>query len=155
MIEYLLPLVLFVGCSGNGELPGEYFEIKATAGEDDCGAAEGNWKDKFDYRMVVDGNTVELAVGPDVFATGRMEGCLVVYETVIWEEQRNGGEIAWQILGTATVSFDPGACPPLVENEDWVGSEEFLIVSADDGTGLTPGCGFSTSLVGKHLKGVK
>ena len=147
--------LVLAGCGADEELPGDYFEIKAVGDANDCtGDNPEGFSEKFEYRVVLDGNTAEIAVGPDVFATGRLEGCLLNYESVVWEENRNGGEIAWQIVGSATVNIDD-ACPPPVEGEDWVGSEDFEIVSADEGAGVSPGCSYRTALKGRYVKGVK
>lgn len=145
---------LLVACAAEDELPGDYFEIKAIGEENDCTDGAANLDEKFEYRVVLDGNTAELAIGPDVFATGRLEGCLLSYESVVWEEKRDGGEISWQIIGSATVNIDD-SCPPPVEGEDWVGFEDFEIVSADDSVGLSPGCTYRTALKGRYVKGVK
>ncbi|MFT4626343.1 MAG: hypothetical protein ACI8PZ_005020 [Myxococcota bacterium] len=150
----LVVAALCTACSGEEDLPGEYFDLVAVGDENSCTGEDANLEEKFEYRVVLDGNTAEIAIGPDIFATGRLEGCLLVYESVVWEEARDGGEIAWQIVGSATVNIDD-ACPPPVKDEDWVGREDFEIVSADDSVGLAPGCSYSTMLKGRHTKGVK
>ena len=128
---------ILVACAAEDELPGDYFEIKAIGEENDCTDGAANLDEKFEYRVVLDGNTAELAIGADVFATGRLEGCLLSYESVVWEEKRDGGEISWQIIGSATVNIDD-SCPPPVEGEDWIGPTTARHAPAPPGASHAP-----------------
>ena len=86
---WAIPMLLAVmGCTEE-ELPGEYFQFMSGDVNECTGA-----------RVV--GRAVHLsfdcgrldrrhAVGPDVFATGFIEGCELDYESVVWEERRDGG----------------------------------------------------------------
>jgi hypothetical protein len=139
---------LIVGC-GDAALPGDLFQISAKGLEDGCTGGNANLSENFEYRVVFDGNNVEIAVGEDVFASGRADGCLISYESVVWQEDRNGKSVNWQILGSATVDVN-GSCETGSES-DWIGTESFQIVNSEDES-LTPGCSYLTELTGKHKK---
>jgi len=152
---WTIPMMCAVfGCT-EAELPGEYFRIQASGDVNECTGAAASLKEQFTYRLIVDGSTVDIAVGPDVFATGFIEGCELDYESVVWEERRDGGEIAWQLRGSATINLRGECDLQLPGGESWLGAEVFQLVSADDELGLSPGCEYSSNLSGDLVKSVE
>lgn len=153
----LAGLLFLVACA-EGEEPGHYWSITAVGIADECTSGEPKFQEKFDYRVMIEGNNLELAIGPDVFATGSAEGCNFNYESVIWADDRDGHEIRWQILGGATANVGDGAGCPMVACEDdsvdWCGIEYFTVISSED-PDVQPGCSYDLQLTGKYLKEVK
>ncbi len=149
MIAKLVPWVpLLVACNGDSER-GHYFDITLAGADDECTSDPVSYEEKIEYRLVVDGQAIELAVGPDVFATGTVNGCELVYTSVLWTEDRGEARISWQIQGSARVNLD-GGCP-IESGGDWEGTETFEIISSDE-PALQPGCEYGLDVTGTHLR---
>jgi len=148
----LLALVL-VGCT-NADLKGHYWNIAIQGDADECTGGNAQYNDKLEYRVVFDGNDITMAVATDEFATGSTNGCSIVYESVIWEDTREGFDIRWQIQGSATVNVGGGkSCQP-GNGTDWDGTETFEVVSSED-PDISPGCQYTLKLSGKYVEEVK
>lgn len=151
----VLPLALLVGCGE--DLPGFYWELE-QAGVDDgdmCNATAVPPADELlEYRLEIDVQDLVISVGPDQFATGVVQGCTISYQTVVWPEERNDYEIAWQMTGSAVISRGgTDGCGP--ENgTDWDGTETFTIITSED-PALAPGCTYTVGLSGAYVKEVK
>ncbi len=148
-VFFVFPL-LTMGCQEEA-LPGHEYRIEATGLENGCTDAPANLSERFTYRVVVDGSNVELAVGPDVFATGFMDGCVLTYESVVWEERYSGGEISWQLYGDAVVEIPGSDCgdpDELAGGLDWGGSETFILKSSTEEAEMSPGCEYTSTLAG-------
>jgi hypothetical protein len=145
---------LLLGGCGNANLKGHYWNLSLDGSEDDCTGAAANYKEKLEYRVMIEGNEVALAVEQDEFATGNVNGCSISYESVIWEEVRGDFEIRWKIYGSAVINVGGGqSCQPL-NGTDWDGTEVFEVISSDDPE-ISPGCEYSMSLSGKYIEEVK
>ena len=140
-------LVGLIGCSGGNE-PGHYWEITAVGVNDTCNGALDAVEDSFTYRLQFDETNVAVAVGPDVFASGEVNGCNVDDESVAWTDDRPGGELTWQIRGSAVAQFGDGACG--MSDTDWRGTEAFEIITSAD-PNISAGCVFEMELTGKYL----
>lgn len=138
---------LTAGC-GDSALEGHYFQLNFTGVENGCTAAAPNTTERLEYRVIVEAEDLEIAVGPDVFASGVALGCDLSYNSVIWTEDRNGYEIRWQINGTAT--YNPGGCNP-ANGQDWDGIEVFEVIASDDPE-LAPGCQYTMLVEGTFLE---
>lgn len=135
------------GC-GDAALKGDYFLLNFTGVEDGCTGAAPTASERLEYRVIVDAEEVDVAVGPDVFASGTANGCELSYSSVIWTEDREGYEIRWQIKGTAT--YNPGGCNP-ANGTDWDGVEVFEMIASDDPE-LSPGCEYTMLVEGTFLE---
>ena len=140
-----------VGCGG-GELPGQYFDVTANGEENLCTGSGTGYTDKFEYRVVIEGNDLQLAIGEDIFATGTIEGCLLSYTSLVWSDYRDDKEIQWQIVGSARANLGGGA--GCVDGTDWEGSEQFVIVTSEHDE-VQPGCTYTLGMTGKFLREVE
>lgn len=139
------------GCSQE-ELPGEYFDVTAQGIENLCTGSGPAYNEKFEYRLVFEGNDLTIAMGEDVFATGLVEGCHVSYASLVWSSYRDDLEIEWQIVGSADI--DVGGGGGCVTDSDWAGTEEYVIITSEH-PDVSPGCTFTLDLTGKWLRSVE
>jgi len=144
--------MVLIGCSSD-DLSGHYWNINVSGIADACTGAPADHTEKLEYRVKIDGQDVELAVGPDVFASGTMNGCDMFYDSVVWAEQRGDAEIRWQIHGSATVNTGGSSCNP-ANGTDWDGTETFEIISSEDPS-FAPGCEYTLALSGKYVEEVR
>lgn len=142
----LVALGTFSGCSGE-DLSGYTFNLTLTGRANECTAAPADYSEKLEYRVQIDGQDVEVAVGPDGFATGVSNGCSIQYETVVWGEQIDDFEIRWKLSGSATIN--PGGGCNTQNGTDWDGVEVFEVVSSEN-PDISPGCEYEVALAGKY-----
>jgi hypothetical protein len=151
-------LLLAVGALGGcgGDLPGFYWDLTQATQEDLCHDTPAPLLDKegFEYRVLYDVQDITVAIGEDEFATGTAQGCLIQYSTVIWPEDRNDFQIAWQMDGAAAVSRGGGDGCTISDGVDWDGTEVFTIVTSEDPS-LAPGCTYTVHLTGTYTKEVQ
>lgn len=154
-------LVLTLAGCGEGELPGHYWDVELSLLEDACNASPVGYNESLEYRVAYDLDDIEVAVGPDVFATGTSSGCEVSYSTITWTEPRRDGDVQWQLRGSAKVQQGSGggcaiqdpiaACPNVPAfAADWRGCEVFTIVSSED-PNVNPGCTYTLQLSGTYV----
>lgn len=132
---------------GQDDLPGHYWELDVSTAADTCNSPAVGYGDSFEYRLEIGVEEVSVAIGPDTFATGTINGCTVEYDSVIWTEQRPAGEVLWTLHGEALAQRGDGACGIA---SDWIGTEVFTIVSSAD-PAIRPGCTFTTDLTGTYV----
>lgn len=133
------------------DVRGLYFDITATGTDNQCTPAASNLNETFEYRLMIDGNDIELAVGENIFAWGTIAGSNIVYESAVWNEERDGNEISWQIRGSAFVDTSAAGQK---QGAGWDGGETFVIVNSADPE-LAPGCQYITALTGTFLEEIK
>ncbi|TNE90172.1 MAG: hypothetical protein EP330_08930 [Deltaproteobacteria bacterium] len=151
---HLLVISLLAGC---GEpLSGYAWEVTVNGGEpgfDSCNiGAETPYTETFDYVLDFSGADVSLGLlqGGEVFgfASGTLSGCDVSYETVIWQEQREGGEVRWQLVGEASVRQGGNDCN-IADGLDWEGFEEITVIDSAD-PDVPPGCTYRMDATGTY-----
>lgn len=141
---------LLAGCGG-GELPGMYFSLTAEGQENLCTGGGADHSEKLEYRVLTNGNELQIAIEDDIFATGTIEGCTLSYASVVWADYRDDREIKWQIVGSATANL--GGASGCVPDSDWQGTEEFIVVTSEHEE-VQPGCTYTMGLSGKFLREV-
>lgn len=149
-----LVLALSLAACTRDDLRGDYFDVTFTATDDSCTGAAPSHSETVEYRVILEGQGVEIAVGPDVFATGAADGCDIAYTSVVWTEDRDGFRISWQISGEAVINVGGGQSCPLEDDVDWLGEERFEIITSED-PALSPGCTYESEAVGVFLETVK
>ena len=83
----------------------------------------------------------------DTFATGTIDGCIVTYDSVVWTELRDAGNIQWTLTGEATAQRGDGACGLA---NDWIGTETFTVLSSED-PAVSPGCEYTLNVSGTYI----
>jgi hypothetical protein len=147
-------IAAIAGCNSGGELPGHYWNVTATADVDECNDPTVPYQESFLYRVVFDGQDVEVAIGDDVFATGTTSGCDIVYDTPVWSDARDDGtELRWTLVGSAKMRTDPNACI-IEDDKDWSGTEIFEIVYSED-INIPQGCEYELNVTGTYSHEVK
>ncbi len=136
---------LLAACQG--PLPGAYWDVEQSLDEDLCNATPIPTSGSFEYRVVYDAQDITLAIEEDEFATGTVSGCFLDYQTVVWPEERDGFNIAWQMEGSATASKGGDDGCTVEGGVDWSGTETFTIITSED-PDLSPGCTYTVALQG-------
>lgn len=138
-------------CSGE-DLPGTYFDIRLDGAENGCTAGT-DYADTLEYRVALDVNDATLAIGPDVFATGSLEGCQLTYTSLVWTSSRDSAEITWQIFGEARIDLDGGeGC--VEADSDWAGTETFVVLSSN-AEDVAAGCTYELAVDGTFSRTVE
>ncbi len=145
--------LLVVGCSAD-DVRGDYFDVTFKGVTDECSGGPALFDETLEYRVIVEGQGVEVAVGPDVFATGTANGCDISYTSVVWTEERNDFRVSWQIAGFAVVNLGGAQGCPLEGGLDWLGEETFEIITSEDPS-LRPGCTYTSSAEGVYLETIQ
>jgi hypothetical protein len=138
------------GCSSEA-LEGMRWEVTALATEDLCNDPTVAYQETFEYRVVFDGPSATLHVDDGTFAAGVVEGCDLRYETVVWAEKRDEGNIRWQLTGSASVYTGGDSCL-LDSGKDWIGSEVVEVLYSEIPE-IEAGCTYTMELEGVFLGG--
>ena len=139
------------GCSDE-DLRGHYWNVSLSGVDDQCTEGAADYTEKLEYRMRISGQEVVLAVGSNEFAWGTINGCFAEYESVVWTEERNGYDVSWKIIGSATVNTQGATCK--VDGKDWSGGEVFEVINSDDPT-ISPGCNYTVAVTGTYIEEIK
>lgn len=142
----LLLLGVLAGC-GPGKLPGHYWELDLSTAADNCNSSTVGYSETLEYRLEYGLETVSVSIGSDTFASGYIEGCRVIYESITWTEARRDGDIRWTLSGEAIAQREAGSCGIA---SDWQGTETFTVVSSED-PDIRPGCTYELNLSGTYI----
>ena len=147
-------LAAIAGCKAE-ELPGYYYEVELISAVDECNTPTVGYRETFEYRVVFDGGNVTVSVGDDPFATGTTkdgQACAIQYQSTVWQENREEGELRWRVSGEADIGFG-NACS-VEGSADWDGTEIFTILSSED-EAVRAGCEYELTALGTFLREVK
>ena len=137
------------GC-GKGELPGQYFKVTLDGAENLCTGDGTGYHEEYEYRLIVDGTDLSVAIDEDVWALGTVDGCNLSYTSLSWSTYREDLEIQWEILGDAVVNLGGGGgCG----DRDWEGTERYLITESAHPS-VEAGCTYTLNVVGAFLREV-
>jgi hypothetical protein len=139
-------VVAVVGCGGK-DLPGHYWDVVVTGQDNQCTGNAPDYTEQYEYRVVIAGNDIEVAIGPDVFALGTIEACSVQYSSLAWSDYRDDKEIQWEILGEGRINLGNGA--GCVADTDWEGTETFLVTNSAH-PDVSSGCTYTLSVTGTY-----
>lgn len=143
--------LLLVAC-GQGQLPGHYWDMIVDGTDNQCTGGGANYREQYQYRVLIEGNDITLAIDDDIFATGLADGCRFDYSSTVWSTYRDNFEIQWQILGTAYVNVGGGG--GCIEGTDWEGTETFVITTSTH-PDVSSGCTYETELTGTYVEEVQ
>lgn len=118
-----------LGC--NEPESGFVWEVTATGDVDECNDPVVPYQETFEFVVDLSSpptTTIGLK-GEGAFATGRVSGAFIDYQSVVWTEEKNGSELRWQITGEAEFRTG-GTTGSLDEGVDWLGTETFEIVDS-------------------------
>ncbi|MEZ4235715.1 MAG: hypothetical protein R3F59_06040 [Myxococcota bacterium] len=141
----LLPLLAIAAGCGGQELPGQYYDVSVDGQDNQCTGNAPNYHEEYEFRLVIDGNDIQLAVGPDIFATGTIGACDISYSSLAWSSYRDGNEIQWEILGQAKINV--GAGGGCVNGKDWEGLETYLVTNSAH-PDVSSGCTYDVAVTG-------
>ncbi len=152
-VFWALGLSVFVSGCSNQDLPGQIWEVTVMAteefGEDTCNDPPIGYKETFNYRVVFDGAAASLNIGEEAFAGGVLEGCVLLYETVVWAEQRDEGTLRWKLKGSASI-YSGGETCLLADDRDWEGDETIEIIYSDIPS-IAAGCTYTMDTIGVYI----
>ena len=147
-------LGILVGCKPEPEV-GFAFDVTLTGVEDGCaGGVAENYVEQLQYVMYFDDQATRLAVDvggePVTFAAGEIQGCLVTYASVTWDEIRDGATIRWRLEGNANWRTSGDFSCNLEPDIDWEGEETILVVGSDH-PDIRTGCTVDLDVVGTYV----
>jgi hypothetical protein len=117
----------------------------------DCVATGAVYSKKYRYELYFDGETAEVEIDGEAFARGSRSGCSLSYVSAIWLEEREEGDLRWQITGNSTYEGEISGCD-LPENLDWQGDELIEIVESTV-PGIPTGCTYEMVTRGTWVSG--
>ena len=92
---------------------------------------------------------MKLSIEEDLWAQGTADGCLVTYQSIVWEDVIDEYTVRWQIQGSARVNVGGGqGC---VEGKDWEGTESFLVLASDH-PDIAAGCTYDITTSGTWIE---
>jgi hypothetical protein len=119
--------------------------VSTTCGLSDAEMSEG-YAESFTYAVSFDGSSATLYIDDNIFASGTISGCSLVYQTVTVGQERETGDLKWQIFGESRVNAaSGGACTD--NGGDWQGTEYFEIVESED-EAIEVGCTYDMTTSG-------
>jgi hypothetical protein len=128
----------FCACSDTPQLDGGRTDCKVTDSSADGGAREQfkRSSETFTYGLFRDGDSASLRIDGEDFASGTLLGCDLEYESPVWLDTRDGGDVQWQV-SSINVLVDPnGGCKAdfqgSASNFDFLGVEEIEVVGSDN-----------------------
>lgn len=155
MFRGIVPVAVWLaiasGCTGAG-LEGNLFDVTLVGVDNDCTGEPLNRRENHEYRLVIDGLNIVVAIGEDEWATGSINGCRIEYESVIVTDVRNDAEgnqheIRWRITGEAEIDQSGGASCIDEGNLDWIGTETIEVIRSQH-PNVDPGCTYSFESTG-------
>jgi len=129
-------------------LPGDLYEVDLTGVSNTCTAGGANYQETLEYRLELEDQDVRLSIGEDLWAQGTADGCLVTYSSIVWEDEVESYLVRWQIFGSARVN--PAGGSGCVEDGDWVGDEQFVVLSTDH-PDIQAGCTYDITTTGRSV----
>lgn len=124
----MLLALTMLACEGSN-IPSEsqQFSVTVTSAEE----SDGNYTETFDYYVALEGSSITLFIGEAAFARGTWAGCDITYQSVVFGQARDAGDVKWQLVGQASVENASG--DPCVDgDDDWAGTEYAEIVASED-----------------------
>lgn len=152
---FAIGLLFGAGCTT--DLEGYAWEVTLTGGEpgtDSCNiGSEQPYEDTFSYVLNFSGADVSLGLLIDRevfgFASGTLAGCDVSYNSVVWQEIRETGDLLWQLEGEATMRQGGATCN-LEDGVDWTGYEEITVIDSSD-PDIPVGCFYRMQATGTFV----
>lgn len=145
-------LLSLAACGEQDKIPEDALLYSVTVtgiGPDEChpGNTEG-YQETFDYAVAFSAAQADIFLDGEPFATGTLTGCNLSYQTVVLgTDGRTGGELKWQITGTAKIDAGDDAC---VEGDnDFEGTETIEVVGSEDDA-IEVGCTYPMSVAGVY-----
>jgi len=131
-----------------------YANVPGSTGMDDvCGTdCEGvpeRVSRNYRYELYFDGESAEIRIDGQSFASGTLSGCDLNYESPVWLQKRGDGNVQWSVSGLDTTVQGSVDCG-LPANLDWVGYEVITVIESDD-PDLSPGCSYRMATVGEYV----
>ena len=140
-------VAIFSGCTSEAQ-SGQVWQVTTLAVEDLCNDPTVPYQETFDYRVQFDGPSATIFIEDGTFAAGVVEGCDLIYETVVWSEKRDEGSIRWQLTGSASIYTGGESCL-LDGGKDWLGTEVVQVVYSDI-PGIDAGCTYTMDVEGVY-----
>ena len=116
----------FCPCTDDGATDAEdcYFEIDRS-------------NESLSYELHQDGDAISIRIEGETFATGTLRGCALDYESPVWLDTMDNGEVQWRVTAVLTVLDMNGACETAFKGDsagnDFLGIEEVEVVGGSNG----------------------
>ena len=151
---FILASISLMGCAEETEAPDGEWEVTVTGDANSCTTSTEGYEENFVYQLFYDGSETTVEIDGEGFASGTTSGCTLNYTSQTWLEERDGGDLQWDITGTATVQGAAGGCEgeDLEEGLDWQGTETITVVSSEDES-IPEDCTYTMTVSGVFLGG--
>ena len=138
---FALPLLPALACAPEDVPPDVVYNVTVKSEVDGDNLvttciAEGEqapvFEQVFRYELYFSGSTVDLRIDGEGFAAGTRSGCDMEYESAVWLEERDAGDVRWSLSGFAANQGAAGGCDDIPEGLDWQGSETITVEESED-----------------------
>jgi hypothetical protein len=135
--------------------PDGSYNVTVTGISSDCTDDNSGYQKTYEYQLFSDGADIEIQIGEEDgksegFAIGVRSGCTVQYQSAVWLEEGEEGDLRWQITGDATYQGQGGGCD-LTDGLDWEGTEIIEVVESLD-ENIPEGCTYLMTTEGVLLQ---
>ena len=144
-----------LGCAdADAPTPDGAWDVTVTGISSDCTQSTQGYQGFFEYQLFSNGADIEVRIAQEDgstegFAIGVRSGCALQYQSAVWLEEQDEGDLRWQITGEATYQGLAGGCD-LTEGLDWEGTEIVEVVeSLDENT--PEGCTYLMTTEGVYI----
>ena len=115
---FALPLLPALACAPEDVPPDVVYNVTVKSEVDGDSLvttciAEGDqapvFEQVFRYELYFSGSTVDLRIDGEGFAAGTRSGCDMEYESAVWLEERDAGDVRWSLPASRPTRAPPRA----------------------------------------------
>ena len=101
----------------------------------DCSEEVERKVEQFTYALFQDGEAAVLKIGDEAFASGSLLGCVLDYESPVWLDSLDDGEVQWQVKSVHVIADINGTCEEKFEDGadkyDFLGIEQIEVIGGE------------------------
>lgn len=151
-------LFLLVACIDNSKLPvgSLVYTVEITGTTDECHptSTEG-YQETLEFGVFFDASSADVYADGQPFGAGTQSGCNLTYQSVvIGTDERAGGDLKWQLTGSARIETDASGDQCVEGEGEWEGTETITIISSDD-EAIESGCTYTQTTLGEYVETVE
>ena len=86
----------------------------------------------FSYELFIDGESVAIEIEGQPFASGRLLGCALEYESPTWRATTSNGNVQWSVTSQFVKADGATDGCPIPGQYDFLGIEEYTVIESDN-----------------------